>query len=164
MTIINLTQHAATPEQKAQGVVDVADRQRLQELLTISVSELLADADIEGSMLEDRATDIVVEFVSQEIAKTQRGVILEWVDGGQRGGSDWFTTLHFLKRPKVAAMIGGAPWFMPFLQKELERAGATWHYALSDRVSIEETQEDGTVKKSSVFQHVGFWPPLRDFD
>lgn len=54
------------------------------------------------------------------------------------------------------AMIGGAPFFMVFMHMALLREGITPVYAFSRRESIEEIQPDGTVKKLSIFKHIGF--------
>lgn len=53
-------------------------------------------------------------------------------------------------------MIGGAPWFMSVLEKELLEVGCNPIYAFSQRVSEEVTLPDGTVEKRNVFRHEGF--------
>lgn len=55
-----------------------------------------------------------------------------------------------------AVMIGGAPYFMPPLQKALQKACLKVLYAFSKREVIEKQMEDGSVQKSQVFKHVGF--------
>lgn len=55
-----------------------------------------------------------------------------------------------------AAMIGGAPFFMGHLAKALHSKGITPLYAFSRRESIEESQPDGSVRKVSIFRHIGF--------
>ena len=54
------------------------------------------------------------------------------------------------------AMIGGAPYLMPELEKSLRRVGITPLYSFSERVSEEVHQADGSVVKTNVFKHVGF--------
>lgn len=54
------------------------------------------------------------------------------------------------------AMIGGATFFMIYLHVALMREGITPVYAFSRRESVEERLPDGTVKKSSIFKHIGF--------
>jgi hypothetical protein len=56
----------------------------------------------------------------------------------------------------VSVMIGGAPYFMTHLEKEFKMNKHEVLYAFSKRVSEEQIQEDGTVKKISFFKHVGF--------
>lgn len=53
-------------------------------------------------------------------------------------------------------MIGGMPSFMPVLQKELKKAGYACLYSVSDRVSVDEVQPDGSIIKRSIFKHMGF--------
>lgn len=55
-----------------------------------------------------------------------------------------------------AAMIGGAPFFMAALERALRTVGIAPVYAFSERVSEEQTQPDGSVRKINVFRHVGF--------
>lgn len=54
------------------------------------------------------------------------------------------------------AMIGGAPFFMPVLERKLKAAGIQPVYAFSKRVSVETTNEHGEVVKTSVFRHEGW--------
>lgn len=54
------------------------------------------------------------------------------------------------------AMIGGAPFFMGPLEVALHDVGIRVVFSFSDRVSAEETQADGSVRKTNVFQHMGF--------
>jgi hypothetical protein len=56
----------------------------------------------------------------------------------------------------TAAMIGGAPFFMPVLEAALVRKGITPVYAFSRRETVDEEQPDGSVRKVSVFRHLGF--------
>ena len=54
------------------------------------------------------------------------------------------------------AMIGGAPFFMGPLEVALHAVGIRAVFAFSDRVSVEEAQADGSVRKVNVFRHIGF--------
>jgi len=54
------------------------------------------------------------------------------------------------------AMIGGAPYLMPFLEKALMAVGIQPLYAFSKRESIESVAADGSVTKRTVFRHAGF--------
>jgi len=54
------------------------------------------------------------------------------------------------------AMIGGAPYLMSELELALLYAGITPLYAFSRRESEETVQPDGSVKKQTVFRHIGF--------
>lgn len=53
-------------------------------------------------------------------------------------------------------LIGGAPWLMAPLINSLKKRGFVPVFAFSKRVSAEELQTDGSVKKISVFKHEGF--------
>ncbi len=53
------------------------------------------------------------------------------------------------------AMIGGAPFFMAHLERALFDKEIQPVYAFSDRVSTEQVQEDGTIRKVSEFKHMG---------
>ena len=55
-----------------------------------------------------------------------------------------------------AAVIGGAPYFMPFLEKALIKLDIIPLYSFSKRESIERKNPDGTVIKTSVFKHIGW--------
>lgn len=56
-----------------------------------------------------------------------------------------------------AVMVGGMPSFMPILQAELVKADISVGYARTERVSIDQVQPDGSVRKVSVFKHVGMY-------
>ena len=55
-----------------------------------------------------------------------------------------------------AALIGGAPYLMSSLEHKLHDWGITPLYSFTERVSEEQVQADGSVKKVAVFKHVGF--------
>lgn len=63
--------------------------------------------------------------------------------------------LEQLDQMPTWAMIGGAPFFMPYLEEELEAAFIIPTYAFSKRVVQEVIQPKGTVIKTAVFQHIG---------
>lgn len=54
------------------------------------------------------------------------------------------------------ALIGGAPFFMSHLERALKAEGIWPLYSFSRRIVEEETQDDGSVKKVTVFKHEGF--------
>ena len=126
MNILNLTQHTATAEQTAQGVVDPEGRDK--ELF----SKLLTFLDIPSKKeMEARADKLVAHWCG-----------------------DYMTD---------GVMIGGAPFFMPILERKFREQGVDVHYAFSRRESVDSVQPDGTVTKTSVFKHVGF-VTVRGFD
>lgn len=58
----------------------------------------------------------------------------------------------------VFAMIGGAPYFMVWLESALDKIGVQSVYAFSERVAVEDPT---TGVKTSVFKHAG-WVGLDD--
>ena len=54
------------------------------------------------------------------------------------------------------ALIGGAPYLTAPLAEALKKVGITPLYAFSKRESVETTQPDGSVVKTSVFKHAGY--------
>jgi len=56
----------------------------------------------------------------------------------------------------TTAMIGGAPWLMSALERALVAVGVVPVYSFSVRRSIETCNADGTVSKTSVFEHGGW--------
>ena len=62
------------------------------------------------------------------------------------------------------AMVGGMPAFMAPLERALIEAGVAVGYARSERVSVDQVQADGTVRKTAIFKHVGmYWASERMF-
>jgi hypothetical protein len=56
----------------------------------------------------------------------------------------------------TSAMIGGAPFFMSYLENALTAQNIQFMYAFSVRQSVETTNPDGSVTKTAVFKHLGF--------
>ena len=120
--IINLTQHNASPEQVAAGVVDVpaelkSDLSALLTFTTLPTKEELSEA--------------AMKVATMAVICCQ--------------GSD-----------APAAMIGGAPFFMASLEMALRHYGIKPLYAFSERVSEEQEQTDGSIRKVNIFKHKGF--------
>jgi len=57
---------------------------------------------------------------------------------------------------QMSAMIGGAPYLMASLERELRRLAITPLYSFTARESVEVVQPDGSVRKTAIFRHVGF--------
>jgi hypothetical protein len=129
--ILNLTQHAATPEQLAAGVVDLSERKLagLKALLTFDSIPSTAE-------LKDRAEKIERLAVSFLCEITPEDEMLNDVD--------------------LAAMIGGAPFFMATLESHLKERAIRPLYAFSRRDSVEVATPEGVVKQA-VFRHLGFY-------
>lgn len=128
--ILNLTQHTASADQIADGVMDLPEAQRAS----------LIDALTVDALPDREAIDARCDFIA-ELA-CQHGL------GGDDGDDQ-----HPCK-----AMIGGAPWMMSALEDALISRGIEPVYAFSVRQSAERTLFGGKVEKFSFFQHAGFVP------
>ena len=117
--ILNLTQHSATAEQVAAGVITYAPG-AVKVLLDFQTLPTVAD-------VWQRARQLA------QLAKAS-------------GASQ--------------AMIGGAPFLMPELEFQLKAVGVSPLYAFSVRESVESTQPNGSVVKTAVFRHGGFYNPV----
>ena len=126
--IVNLTQHPASPEQIAAGVVDLPAGHR-----ALLVQSLTVDALPSRSEIEARCADIAELACHNGLADD--------------AGDD--------PHPEQA-MIGGAPWMMRALENALLAVGIQPVYAFSVRESFEAVQPDGSVRKVNVFRHAGF--------
>lgn len=133
MNYLNLTQHLATPEQRKAGVFDLTDeRGEVCDLLTFDEMPSESDLRWRAEYLADIAEDICVCF----------------------GGSLEDETAAYSQ--PCGVMIGGAPWFMPYLVDELKARGLRVFFAFSKRESVDVEQSDGMVRKTAVFRHLGF--------
>jgi hypothetical protein len=127
--ILNLTQHNATAEQKAQLVVEPRmTKEKIRELLTFE--EIPTKEEIESRA--EKLAEIAVSEANHYAGETDNEV--------------WITRV----------LIGGAPFFMGALEKAVRECGFTPVYAFSKRESEEIPQPDGSVKKIQVFRHLGF--------
>ena len=130
MTILNLTQHTATAEQLAAGVIDLPAEARafLADLLTVS--------DIPTTDEIRQRCESIAALAASLAAPEDR-------EDGTRGFA-------------LFAMIGGAPFLMATLERALIEQGIKPLYAFSRRESVEVAQPDGSVRKEGVFRHLGF--------
>ena len=107
MKVLNLTQHAATPDQVVAGVVDI-------------------DADLKSALVS--AITFPVLYTAETLTARAR-----WVAGLVSAYNDKVSDADKVAH----VMIGGMPSFMPPLQAELIAAGYTVGYACSERVSVD---------------------------
>ena len=129
MAILNLTQHNATADQLASGIIDLpADFQTaLKGLLTFPTTYTRADLEYRALQIHELIRDMCGE--------------------------------HFGAPPKHAldgVMIGGMPSFMPVLEATLVSKGIRVGYACTERQSIDK-EIDGKVVKTAVFVHAGMY-------
>lgn len=149
--ILNLTQHAATPAQIAQGLVDYPYRGELQELLTIEEEILSREPWWLADCLDDKVSDLV------NIAVTYQAMAVDEVRPELRGVDK---LMAFRDAISLQVLVGGAPILMERLIPALKREGCIPVHALSARVVEEVPQEDGSVKKVSTFKHIRFMDAL----
>ncbi len=139
--MLNATQHKATPGQIAAGVFDLPApvAGRLHELLTFvrcpDRAEVLARAD--------QIADLVTKM-AEPAARSAAGPL----GNGDVGAAC------------TDVMIGGALWLMGPLEQALLKRGLQPYYAFSERVSVEQPQPDGSVRKTNEFRHAGFVPAV----
>lgn len=131
-TILNLTQHLSTPDQRADGVIDLPERERAY-LITLLTFEALPSRE----EIEARSADIAT-LASLLASPDDR-------DDDTEGFA-------------FSAMIGGAPWLMSELENALLDVGIHPIYAFSRRESLDLTQDDGAVVTTHRFRHIGFVP------
>ncbi len=130
--ILNLTQHPASADQIAVGVMDLAG----DELASLKESLTFVELP-DAQEIRDRAEHIA------ELA-CMNGL-------GGDDGDDPFP---------AQAMIGGALWLMAPLAAELRARSIEPVFAFSVRDTEEHKQADGSSRKISVFRHVGFVPAV----
>lgn len=126
--ILNLTQHPATPEQRAEGVRDLSGA----ELAALKAALTFADIPT-TSQIRDRAG-----VLAQIAAGDSRAVAS--VQPGQFS----------------AAMIGGAGYLMPALEAALRSYNIEPLHAFTRREVVEAMGADGAVTKTAVFRHAGW--------
>ncbi|HSW52952.1 MAG TPA: hypothetical protein VLG93_06965 [Sulfuricaulis sp.] len=130
--ILNLTQHPASADQIAVGVVDLAGDELASLKDALTFGELPTEQEI-----RDRA-----EHVAE----------LACMNGlGGDDGDDPFP---------AQAMIGGALWLMAPLAEALRARSIEPLFAFSVRETEEQKQSDGSVRKVAVFRHAGFVPAV----
>lgn len=126
--IVNLTQHPASAEQIAAGVIDLPPDRRALLLESLTVDSIPTRSEI-----ADRCANIALLAAHNGLA----------------GDED-------CDPHPAQAMIGGAPWMMRALEDALRDQGIAPVYAFSVRESAEQVQPDGSVRKVAIFRHQGF--------
>ena len=64
--------------------------------------------------------------------------------------------VDLLEQMPEKALIGGAPFFMSYLEEELKAAFIQPVYSFTKREVYISTQPDGSVVKTAIFHHIGF--------
>jgi hypothetical protein len=154
MSILNLTQHAATPDQLTAGVIDLdpARQATLRDLLTVDVEK------VSLSYLPDHLdsrVDGILSLIWPELRDGTYNACREAVDLYEIA-EDTFAGYNAARGPVLEAMVGGMPALVDRLVKRLRSIRCRPLYALSNRVVVEQAMPDGTVRKTAEFRHVGF--------
>lgn len=106
MQIINLTQHQATAEQLQAGVVDLPETRRQQLVHLLTFEEIPSKEELQ--IRAKKIVDLVFAVESPE---------------------------DMVEPMPEEALIGGAPYLMPYLEEELKAAFVVPTYAFSKRVA-----------------------------
>jgi hypothetical protein len=134
--ILNLTQHAATPDQVEAGIVDLPSTEKAELVKLLTFDTIPSHKEIFDRA--DQIADLALKVLEQYFSNKYIGL-----------GAD-------LSAPNDYAMIGGAPYLMGPLEKSLETHHINPLYAFSVRDSVDQIQPDGSTKKVAVFRHGGF--------
>lgn len=127
--ILNLTQDKATKDRLDAGVFDLPDEQQ------VKLKELLTFDELPTMRQLREGAAALTELAYEALYNKDDGDLVT-----------------------DEVMIGGAPFFMSYLENFLRRKGLRPLYAFSRRVSEEVVDADGTVRKISVSKHEGFIP------
>ena len=151
--ILNLTQHKATADQIDAGVVELPAelKARVTGLLTFDTIPTPYDMEASASSIVKIAYDYF-----RELADTRP------LSDAEKHAYDldrYAPGLASFNNVSMASvMIGGAPFFMSYLETALKSANIRPLYAFTARDSVDAEQADGSVKKVAVFKHIGFVP------
>lgn len=150
-TILNLTQHVATQDQIEVGVIELPAelKVRITSLLTFDSIPTYNDMVASANSITKIASDYFRELASNRSLSDAEKHAYD-LDVYAPG----LASLNNISMASV--MIGGAPFFMSHLEVALKRANIRPVYAFTARDSVDIKQEDGSVKKTAIFKHMGF--------
>ncbi len=148
--IINATQHSATPDQIAAGVYASTHETKLREWLTFDSIPSRLTIQQHAQFIAGYVVDQAMEIVKNADFDAPHHKALQ-----QLAGMPAYRDT-ICKSFRIKAMIGGAPYLMAELEKELWHLGIEPVYAFTKRESVESVDENGNVTKTAVFKHAGF--------
>ena len=120
MNILNLTQHNLTTDQYLAGAFEpMSEKENIKELLTFFDD----DMDDASAVIAERSRELAL---LADFEMTNMGLCFE----------------------EKFALIGGAPFLMAPLERELKKLGIEPLYAFSERESVEKIINGKTVKTS----------------
>lgn len=141
-TILNLTQHKATPAQIKAGVIDLDSI--MSEAGNPEVDNLAERHGFRQDQFGYFPTlndCLTFDEIPTYGKMWTRAVLLTSIAA----------RLGF-----KAVMIGGAGFFLPVLERALKQRGIKPLHAFTQRNGVETANTDGSVTKTNVFEHVGF--------
>ena len=148
--IINATQHNATPDQIEAGVCASTHEAKLREWLTFDSMPSRLEIQQHAQFIAGCVVDQAMEIVKNSEFTEDHHKALQQLAGMPAYRATICKSFH------IRAMIGGAPYLMAELEKELWRLGIEPVYAFSRRESVESTDAEGNVTKTAIFKHIGF--------
>ena len=148
--IINATQHNATPDQIEAGVCASAYENKLRQWLTFDSLPNRLTIQQHAQSIAGYVADQAMEIVKNGDFEEKHHKALQQLVGMPAYCSTICKSFH------IKAMIGGAPYLMAELEKELWHLGIEPVYAFTRRESVETVGENGEVTKTAVFKHAGF--------
>ena len=148
--IINATQHSATPEQLEAGVCASTYEEKIRKWLTFDTLPSRLTIQHRAQFIAGYVADQAMEIVKNGDFEEKHHKALQQLVGMPAYRETICKTFH------IKAMIGGAPYLMSELEKELWYRGIEPVYSFSRRESVESTDAEGNVTKTSVFKHIGF--------
>ena len=148
--IINATQHAATKDQVEAGVYASTHEAKLREWLTFDFMPSRLTIQQHAQFIAGCVADQAMEIVKNGDFEEKHHKALQQLVGMPAYRETICKSFH------IKAMIGGAPYLMAELEKELWHLGIEPVYAFSRRESVETVGENGEVTKTAVFKHIGF--------
>lgn len=151
---INLTQHNASADQLEVGVLDLPEhlQKQVKDLLTFHAVPSVDDIHQRAVQLTYLANNHSWMLAEQEAKKLAP---YYWGEDEYLAPSPDQCRGEFKR-----VMIGGAPYLMGPLAEALKEHGLEPVFAFTERVSVDEPQADGSIRKVAVFRHSGWVPAI----
>lgn len=146
MPILNMTQHTATVDQVATGIVDLPASylEALRDILTLPADYTKTELEFRAKRLVGLAKDAWADIAHNNA-----------IQAGHLPPDDVYQN-HFYHTSKEV-MVGGLPSLMSHLERAFAAEGFKVGYARTERVSVDQPQADGSTKKTAVFKHTGMY-------
>lgn len=155
MRILNMTQHQLTLEQEISGAYTDHNHAAIKQALTFTSMPNKEVIEEKIHELVEIAHAGLLDYTQLKFETARQ----ELLDCGFSEDDAMDSGLKAIAKAEeeYGVMIGGATYLMAPLENLLKQAGIRVFYAYSERVGQEHTQADGSVLKSFVFKHLGFY-------